>query len=130
MQTNTYGLIQGTIRTWSMEQTKHSKTYWVNTTPNPNHRVDYPQRKVHSKCQLLPSKVGPTVCWQFSRCMPQMLKLVCQENSACCPSKTVYKACKKDVAHKDCQLCVREANRHWMSNIEKAVYKDRYKLIL
>lgn len=64
---------------------------------------------VHEQCQVNPEGRGKMVCWSYTECLAEMLKVVCREHSQCCPSERVRSACVENLGSRGCKICRRKA---------------------
>ena len=95
-------LVQGWFKSLRIQNQRRN---WI-------HPIETEEWK-HRKCQLNNALLGPSLCWNFSECVPEMLKLVCAEHPACCPDPTVHQACAQDPGSSQCRLCHR-VQRPWL----------------
>lgn len=61
-------------------------------------------RMVHRKCQRKPSFLKPTLCWNFSECVPEMLRIACSRYVDCCPDVFIHAACVADLGSPRCSV--------------------------
>lgn len=62
-------------------------------------------RLVNLKCSLNQNDLGHVVCWHYPLCLMEMMKQVCAEHSACCPSMQVHEICASNLLDPRCTMC-------------------------